>query len=179
MKNVESRYPGYTTLKVARSREVEHMTMNGWQMLDVVTETSTQGFVGNEPAHYSNSAVYDEKRTVETMRGHIVQETLFVMGKDDESVMASLRDELAERGKDIEAAEKCMNESGAERDLARDREWQARETRDFYKKELDKAEKVHAEDVVHRVQIEDDLVRVRNAIGDTRYDKIRQGEDVD
>lgn len=179
MKNVESRYPGYTTLKVARSREVEHMTMNGWQMLDVVTETSIQGFVGNEPAHYSNSAAYDEKRTVETMRGHIVQETLFVMGKDDESQVAKLREEIKTKEDDVVTASDEKSVAEAQRDEAKRRDEQATETRNFYKTELDKMEKVHADDCIARVAIEDDLTKVRQAIGDTRFDKILHGEDVD
>lgn len=174
----ETKFPGFTTLSVVADNRVEYMTESGWQLLAIVTDDTIEGYVGSEPAHYKSDSGYNEDRTVETKHGHIVRHTMFVMGKDDESELAKMRAQLKAGADDVKVASDEKTVAEKQRDESKARELTTHDTMEFYQKQTKVLHKELEQDHEKQLQLEADLAKVRQAIGDTRYDKILHGEDV-
>ena len=87
---------GLKVFKLVKFIEVEAFTSIGWRLLGTVNRSSIATVFEHEPVPIlsTNNGTYTPPQTTSVNRHHVVDDPLFLLGKDDESALAAMKSKV-------------------------------------------------------------------------------------
>ena len=161
---------GLTVFKLVKFIEVEGLTSIGWRLLGTVNRSSIATVFEAEPVPTlsPSNGMYQPPQTMQINRHHVVDDPLFLLGRDDESALAVMKANLdAAKAVVLEHAS-CsgvlkISQSEVER---------TKQTKEVWESQSRQLEKNLSKAVEGSRQMEQDIAKLRTALGEVRMKEI-------